>query len=359
MRLPLVWKLVVINIVSTLLMVTVIDVALRVFAADYFMTLAREHHIAPDKANAMFLAAVERYLLTASAVACLSATALSYWLTRRSLEPLMDVMAGARAIAAGDFKVRVRESDCSEVGDLARTFNRMIDSLATSESQRKEMVANVAHELRTPLTNIRGYLEALMESVVEPNQEVFASLHDEALRLVSLTENLLDLARVDSAQQRLQLEPVRLAELIQQKLKLYDIKFSNKQIRLERSLQAAETEVMADHDKLVQVLLNLFENAWRYTPPGGYVRVESLLDSGFVRVQTANTWAGPTRRDNSRIFERFYREEGSRSRDFGGAGLGLSIVKMIVETHGGSVGSDAGGGELRVWFRWPLLQSPP
>lgn len=357
MRLPLVWKLVVINIISTLLMVTVIDVALRVFAADYFMTLAREFHIALDKANAMFLGAVERYLLAASAVACLSATALSYWLTRRSLEPLMDVMEGARAIAAGDFQVRVRESDCSEVGDLARTFNRMIDSLATSESLRKEMVANVAHELRTPLTNIRGYLEALMESVVEPNHDVFASLHDEALRLVRLTDNLLDLARVDSAQQTLQLEPVRLADLIQQKLQLYDIKFSNKQIRVERSLEAAQVEVQADSHKLSQVLLNLFENAWRYTPAGGYVRVEAQQEPGFVRVQIANTWEGPPRRDNSRIFERFYREEGSRSRDFGGAGLGLSIVKMIVESHGGSVGSDTVGGELRVWFRWPHQQA--
>lgn len=353
MRLPLLWKLVIINAIGAAIVALVMDVAVRIQAAEYFMTLMDDYNISPEKAHEMFLSAVERYLFGAVGIGCGLSIGFSFWLTRRSLKPLSYVVQGARQIAIGNYAVHVQESDCSEVGDLARTFNRMVDSLVRLEQLRKDMVTNVAHEIRTPLTNIRGYLEALMDSVIEPSGEVYESLHEETLRLVNLSENLLQLARTDAARESLRIVVVRIDELIIQTIQLFQLKFATKQIQVEQDLARSRVEVRADADKLSQVLTNLLENAWRYTPAGGRVAVEGVKLESFLRVSITNTTDEFAQFDERQVFERFYREESSRSGEHGGVGLGLSIVKSLVENHGGAVGCNASDDALTFWFTWP------
>ncbi len=360
MKLRLLWKLVLINFLVVLVVVAVVDAALRVLAADYFLTLVKEYNIAPEEAHEMFLEAVERYLLGAGAVACAVAVALVFWMTRRTLRPLTAVMRSARQIAAGDYSARVDETNCGEIGELATTFNRMVESFVHAERLRKDMVANVAHELRTPLTNIRGYLEALIDTVMEPSPEVLTSLHDETLRLVKLVEDLLQLARADAARTNLHLEAVHLKTAVLQTLELFQLKFAAKEIALSTDLDPADVTVRADADKLTQILTNLYENAWRYTRHGGRTSVAAVRLPNAVKVTVANTPEGDVQAAAAPVFERFHRDEKSRSRDYGGAGIGLAIVKELVESHGGAVGAEVVGDEKRVWFTWPAgeLQSP-
>jgi signal transduction histidine kinase len=262
-------------------------------------------------------------------------------------------MRSARQIAAGDYSARVDESNCGEISELAHTFNRMVDSFLRAERLRKDMVADVAHELRTPLTNIRGYLEALIDSVMEPSAEVLSSLHDETLRLVKLVEDLLQLARADAARSDLRLESVNLQSIIQQTLELFQLKFANKNIGVSTDLADANLAVHADPSKLAQILTNLYENAWRYTHPGGRTSVAAKRLPNAVKIVISNTPDGTLRADELSIFERFYRDEKSRSRDYGGAGLGLAIVKELVESHGGAVGWETFNDGICVWFTLP------
>jgi len=353
MKLPLLLKLALINAIGLLTTVLVIDLAVRRIAADYFSTFVEKYDIAPHDAHEMFLTAVERYLFAAYLVGCLGSIGLGYWLTRRSLEPLTRVMEGARQIAAGNYAVRIRETNCGEVADLAKVFNSMVESLVRTERMRKDMVTNVAHELRTPLTNIRGYLEALTDGVIVPSGEVFASLHDETLRLVNLADNLLQLSRADAGLNPLRIDTVRLDEVILQTLQLFDLKFAGKELTVTKELAAAEVLISVDTGKLTQVLINLLENAWRYSPQGGRVRISARKQPMAVEVRVSNTSDSPQHENSSKIFERFHREEPSRSQEHGGAGLGLAIVKEIVESHGGAVGSGVADGEISIWFTWP------
>ena len=200
---------------------------------------------------------------------------------------------------------------------------------------------------------MRGYLEALRDGVVPPSKEVFESLHEETLRLVKFSENLIQLARAESAQTTLQKRPIRLQELVLQVFELFRLRFDAKAIVVETSLRAAAVLVPADSEKLTQVVINLLENAWQYTPVGGKVRIDIERLPQRLEMVVANTGPGIAPEDIPIIFERFYRGEKSRSRDHGGSGIGLTIVKELIQAHGGEVGADTSATETRIWFSLP------
>jgi two-component system, OmpR family, sensor histidine kinase BaeS len=354
MRLPLLVKLAIINAIGLLVILLVVDLAVRMIAAEHFTTLVDKYNVPAREAHGMFLAAVERYLFAAYVGGCLVSLALSYWLMRRSLEPLTLVMEGARQISAGNYAVRVRETNCGEVSDLAKVFNRMVESLVATEQMRKDMVTNVAHELRTPLTNIRGYLEALSDEVIPPSKEIFSSLQDESLRLVSLADNLLQLARAEAEFNPLRIDTVRLDDVILQTLQLFELKIAEKELRVEKDLTAAAETIHADSGKLKQVLVNLLENAWRYSPQGSVLRMVTRRQPMAIEIRLTNSSAGPLSTDDGKMFERFHRSGQSGAQEQGATGLGLAIVKEIVESHGGAVGSQVASGEVTMWFTWPL-----
>lgn len=354
MKNRLIWKLLFINIVPVIgVIILVVWLAIDELAAKYFMDLMNKYDISPTDINQMFLTAVHTYLIWATGAALCLAFILSYLLIRRVLKPLSQMTAITREVAAGNYAARVDVVTRDEVGDLGIAFNRMADSLEQVERLRKTMVADVAHELRSPLTNLRGYLEALNDGVLPPSQETFRMLQEEILRLVHLVEDLQQLARADAARAYLNRQKFSLFEALRQILELYRSNFEAKGISVTTEFAENAEQINADRDKLLQAIRNLIENAWKYTPEGGQVTVAAERVPDGIKVIFSNTGAPISPADLPYIFERFFKADRSRSREGGGAGIGLSIVKELVQAHGGRVGAESSEKETRVWFVLP------
>lgn len=358
MKQGLLIKLLGINIPVIALVISALWLALDTLAADYFTVLMQEYHITPTDAHRMFLLSVHRYLLWTSIGAFLAAGTLSFLLTRKVLGPLFEMIETARLISAGDYSSRVRPDSRDEIGELAGAFNHMAQSLERMERLRRNMVSDVAHELRTPLTNIRGYLEALQDGVVPPSKETFDLLTGETLRLVHLVEDLLRLARADAARSALSLEAVDFRGLTDRIMEGFKLGFMSKRIKLAVEFEKDAERVTADRDKLSQVLENLLKNALDYTPEGGHVSIRAGSREREARFTIENNGPGIAAGDLPLVFERFYRGEKSRSREYGGTGIGLAIVKELVEAHGGKVGAESSPDLVRFWFTLPLKDPP-
>lgn len=355
MKQRLLWKLLLINIFPVIgVILLIIWLAIDKLAANYFMALMEIYEVSPDEIHQMFLTSIHHYLIWAGLAALGFAFVLSYLLTRRVLKPLSQMTAITKEVAAGNFSLRAEITTVDEVGQLGIAFNRMADSLEQIEQLRKTMVADVAHELRTPLTNLRGYLEALSDGVIPPTSETFHMLQRENLRLVHLVDNLQQLARADAARAYLKREEIVLPELINQMIELHRPNFQEKQITIETRFASEESRVTADRDKLLQALQNLMENCWKYTPKTGHVVISIDHIPGGVKVDFQNSGVGISQDDLPHIFERFFRADRSRSRDGGGAGIGLAITKELIEAHGGQVGADSISGKTHIWFVLPL-----
>lgn len=335
------------------LVVVIVWFSIDLFAADYFSFLMEKYGLPKDEVQGIFLEAAHRYIIWAGFAALLSAVLLSYLLIRRILGPLYQMGMVTGKVAQGDYTERVRVTSSDEIGELAKSFNRMTDSLQRFEQLRVTMVANVAHELRAPLTNMRGYLEALSDEVLPPSRKTFELLHDETLRLTALSNDLLTLSSADAARSTISPKNLNLREFIFHTLDLFRVQFASKEIAVETEFPDEEDEVTADPDKLGQVVHNLIQNVWQYTPRGGRVHVSVEPLPGWARVTFTNPGDGIAEEDLPFIFERFYRAEKSRSREYGGAGIGLAIVKELVEAHGGQVGAESSPAETRVWFTLP------
>jgi two-component system sensor histidine kinase BaeS len=354
MKRRLIWKLLLVNVVPVIaVIVVVIWLAIDHLAANYFMDMMDKYMVSPTETHRMFLAAIHRYLIWASLAALALAFLLSYVLTRRVLRPLSQMTVATREVAAGNFSHRVEADSGDEVGDLGAAFNRMADSLERLERLRKTMVADVAHELRTPLTNLRGYLEGLSDGVIPPTRPTFEMLQEEALRLVKLVDDLGQLSKAEAARAFLDRRELFLPETINQMLGLYRPQFEAKEIAIETRFAQGAERVKADRGKVLQAVRNLVENAWKYTPQGGWVTVATEPVAEGVRVVISNSGPGIAEADLPFVFERFFRGDRSRSRERGGAGIGLAIVKELIEAHGGRVGAESSGGETRVWFILP------
>ncbi len=354
MRHRLLWKLLLINSVPVIaVIILVVWLAIDQLAADYFMDLMKKYDISPTDIHQMFLTSIHHYLLWASLAALALAFILSFLLTRRLLQPLSQMTAIAGAMAAGSFTARVEVASRDEVGQLGRAFNRMADSLEGIEQLRRTMVADVAHELRTPLTNLRGYLEALNDEIVPPSTATFQMLQTETLRLVELVEDLQQLAKADAARAYLHRETLSLSEMIDQMLALHRLKLQEKNISVQTRFDPTADHADADRGKLLQAMRNLMENACQYTPADGWIEIATERCREGTRVIFANSGAGISQADLPLIFERFFRADRSRSRAAGGAGIGLAIVKELIEAHGGQVGAESSPEATRIWFTLP------
>jgi len=350
----LIWKLLLTNIVPVIgIIVLVVWLAIDHLAANYFMALMNKYDVSPTDIHQMFLTAIHYYLIWATLLALGLAFILSYLLTRRVLRPLSQMTASTRQIAAGNYSTRVDVVTRDEVGELGTAFNRMADSLERIESLRKNMVADVAHDLRTPLTNLRGYIEALNDGVLPPSQATFQMLQEEILHLVHLVENLQQLAKADAAKAYLNRKPFNLPETVRQMLELYRPNFQARDITVTTSFARGTERVNGDREKVLQVLRNLIENGLKFTQNGGRVSITTEPVPAGTKVVVANTGPEISGDDLPFLFERFYKADRSRSVERGGAGIGLAIVKELVEAHGGQVGADWADGRNRIWFILP------
>lgn len=349
----LILKLLAVNLLVAGFAVAVVWVAIDTLAAGYFVTLMEKYHISPEPAHAMFVDSVHRYLAWSLAGAVTLAVVLSYVLNRRILGPLTRMGHVTEAIAAGELTARVAVATEDEVGQLARAFNRMAENLEKIEHLRRTLMIDVAHELRTPLTNIRGYLEALNDGVLPPAPETLALLQDETLRLAQLVEDVLALARADVAGDRLHLQKVDLGDLLHRTLAPFGPAMEKKSLSVAIDDARAPEFVLADPDHLARVLRSLTDNAVQYAPRGSTIGIRIAASNGRVEVTFSNPAPDLRREDLPYLFERFYRGEKSRSRHLGGAGIGLSIVKELVEAHGGTVDAQLENGIVCIGFYLP------
>ncbi|MEU9174790.1 HAMP domain-containing sensor histidine kinase [Streptomyces sp. NPDC048420] len=260
-----------------------------------------------------------------------AATAL---VATRLVRPLRALTAAAQQ--PPELHVRVPVTTRDETGILAAAFNDLTERRERIEAQRKEMVSDIAHELRSPLTNIRGWLEVTRDGVVDPDPALLGSLHEEALVLQRVIDDLQDLADADAGTLRLHREPVRCDELLQQVAAAHRVAAGAARVEL-RTDVGGEAWLDADPVRMRQVLGNLVSNALRHTPPGGSVTVSARRDGDDVVLEVADTGTGIAPDDLPHVFDRFWRAEKSRSRRTGGSGLGLPIVRHLVAAHGGTV----------------------
>lgn len=308
--------------------------------------------------EAFFLASVNRWLIAGVLVACLAGVALSLALSRQVVKPVAALTAAAREMEKGDLTQRVQHVANDEIGELGHAFNAMADALQRGEALRRNMVSDVAHELRTPLSNIRGYLEAVRDGVIQADAAVIASLHEEALMLSRLVEDLQELSLAEAGQLKLQRQPVDVRSVIHQAVDVMQPEAADKKLKLSADLPADLPLVDADCERIGQVLRNLMANALAYTPEGGSVAVSARLVAQEMRVSVKDTGSGISAEDLPHVFERFYRADKSRTRKTGGSGLGLAIVKQLVQAHGGRVWAESTlGVGSTFYFALPVVEA--
>ncbi len=333
------------------LAIAILAAGVMVVGGQSFADLMTDHGESAESSRAMFQDSVGWVIVATSVVAVVVAVAVAGVLGARLARPLREIGGAARRIAEGDYEARIPRQGPEEIVSLSDSFNQMAAALEEQERMRREFIANAAHELRTPLTNLQGYLEALRDGVIEPERATFESLLDEADRLVRLSRSLDTLSAGDAGVPTVVVD-LDLAAAIRAAVDLVRPAARSAGLELDVDLPAS-LPARGDMDQLAQVVGNLLQNAVRYTPSGGRIAIRAERRPADVLVSVANSGDGIPATDLPHVFERFYRVDKSRDRARGGAGIGLAIVRQIVEAAGGAVGAESRDGMTRFWFSLP------
>jgi signal transduction histidine kinase len=293
--------------------------------------------------------------LLAGAVAAFIALFLARILARGMTQPLRDMAVAARRMARGDYGTTVKVRSRDEVGQLAAAFNRMAGEMEGLERLRRDLVANVSHELKTPISALRAHMENLLDGVEEPNPALLGVMLQQADRLTRLVDQLLDLSRMESGDLALSLEPIHLSRLVDRVVSEVTVARPERArtLTVQNDVPADLPSIEADQERIHQVLFNLLDNAFRFTPDGGSVRVRAAVAKGSCEVSVEDTGPGIPEEHLPLVFERFYRVDPSRSRDDGGTGIGLAIARSIVDAHGGKIWAESAEGKGST-FRFVL-----
>lgn len=282
-----------------------------------------------------FLDGQVRIMFISLALALVVATALAYLLARNVSRPFRDLGEVIRSLSGGAYDARAPAAVHDEVGRLAAHVNQLAESLEKNRTARQRWMADIAHELRTPVAVLKGEIEALADGVRQADERLTGSLAEEINHLASLVDDLQALALADAGALDLRKERVDFSALIGQSADVFENRFTGRDITLEIE-PGHEIELMGDAHRLRQLVHNLLENSCRYVEAGG--RVKLVLQAGEdVTLSLHDSGPGVSDEQLDRLFERFYRAEGSRARSTGGSGLGLAICRNIVEAHGGSI----------------------
>ncbi|HSH43119.1 MAG TPA: ATP-binding protein [Arenicellales bacterium] len=267
----------------------------------------------------------------------LLAAVVSVLLARGFLAPVRGLAASTRALAAGRFDTRVELSRRDELGRLAADFNRLAETLQRNERLRSEFMADMSHELRTPMAVLRAELEAMEDGVRPLNRESLARLQNTLATLSKLIDDLYELSLADAGALNYRMAPLDLADVVRETAEHWRTRLEEAGLTLTMSLPDSPVTVSGDERRLRQLLNNVLENSLRYTDAGGEVGIALGTDGGQAIVTVEDSAPGVPPEAIDRLFERLYRVEGSRSRDSGGAGLGLAICRNIARAHGGGI----------------------
>jgi signal transduction histidine kinase len=289
---------------------------------------------------------------------------LGYFLSASLAERIERLGRAAQEIADGNLNARVAIAGRDEIAELGVAFNAMAAQLESAERQqreldqlRRDLVAWVGHDLRTPLASIRVIIEALADQIVSDPATVQRYLQNAQQQIGSLSlllDDLFEMAQIDAGGLKLKRQPNSLCDLISDTIEAFSAVAERQGVTLQGSASPDIDPVSMDTQKIGRVLDNLLSNALRHTPEGGVVQVMTIAEPKYIHVQVHDTGEGIAEDDVPHIFERFYRGEKSRSRETGGAGLGLAIAAGIVRAHGGDIGvqSQFGDGTC-MWFTLP------
>lgn len=277
------------------------------------------------------------WLITLITLGGTTVTVAGVWMARRMTAPLDELARGASAIGRRDLAHRVHPKGSSEMIELANSFNLMASELEESEKLRQNLLSDVAHELRTPLTILQGNLRAILDDVYEMDKGEIARLYDQTRHLIGLVDELRELAQAEANQLSLELQKVNIAELLESSATIFAPLADGKNLQLEVIATEPGLTIDADKDRLTQVLNNLLSNALRHTPDDGCVTIRSSCNNGQASISVVDSGEGIESQHLPYIFDRFYRADPSRGRTSGGTGLGLALVRAIVEAHHGSV----------------------
>lgn len=253
-------------------------------------------------------------------------------------QPLRAMASAAPSMARGDYSLRVHTTAVDEVGRLAEAFNHMAAELAETERHRRDLVANVSHELRTPISALQATLENVVDGVAIPDLATFRAMHAQTERLGRLVRDLLDLSRLESGVAQLRIERISLRDLLQRAIDESRLHHPD----LGVAVAVAPALVFdGDSDRLHQAVVNLLDNAVRYGGDKASVRIDAGCRHRCLRVEISDNGPGIPAGERGRVFERFYRADHARAAHRGGAGLGLAIVRSIIELHNGVVRAEA------------------
>ncbi|RME84351.1 MAG: sensor histidine kinase [Caldilineae bacterium] len=284
-----------------------------------------------------FLARVNRAILFGAMGAGLLALLLGIFLARTITRPVRALTEATRVIAAGALGHQVEVHARDEIGELAASFNQMSSDLARASEARKQMTADIAHDLRTPLSAILGFTEALVDGKLQGNPEIYAIMHEEALHLKHLIEDLRTLSLMDAGELSLNLQPCPPKALLERLAMAHAARAEAAGIDLRVEVPAATPPILADPDRMTQVLNNLISNALRFTDRGGEIVLSAQAEQGRVLIQVRDTGCGIAPEHLPHVFERFYRADPARSLEEGESGLGLAIARSLVEAQGGKI----------------------
>jgi len=288
-----------------------------------------------------YLARINQDLVVGALGAVALSLLLGFFFSSTLTRPLKDLIKATRDVAQGNLEREVPVRSKDELGDLTKSFNQMSSQLKQSRDLRRNMTADIAHELRTPLSIILGHTEALSEGKLSPVPETLDIIYDEAKRLSLLVEDLRTLSLSEAGELTLTLQPVSPNDLIDRIAGAYEPKARSVNISLETNTAVGLPDINADSHRISQVFGNLMENALRYTPAGGRIKLSARSVSDGIEFRVQDSGPGIAEADVPYIFDRFYRGDKSRSRTDGGSGLGLAISKSVIQAHGGRIWAES------------------
>ena len=357
---------IVVAVLQTVLTATFASYQARLTFRQYVERADRDHRVVPPSApvsangippqglsrrpfgprELLFSSRIRNAIWAGTLAAAVAGVLAALWLASRIVKPVVGLTEAARAVAQGQPLPLVPERGNDEVAELSRAFNRMAVRLAEETEQRRRLFAAIAHELRTPLSVIQGTLEGILDRVLDPTPERIAALHSQSVLLGRLITDLRDLSLAQAGHLPLNRRTIDISGVVRETLEALAPLADERVVGLRIELPAATlAPVQADPDRMRQVVQNLVENALRNTPPGGEVRVTLRDRNGDgVHLLVADNGRGIRPEDLPHIFEHFYRTDEARARSSGGTGMGLAIVKSLVEAHGGHVSVESAPG---------------
>ncbi|MBR5519789.1 MAG: HAMP domain-containing histidine kinase [Clostridia bacterium] len=312
---------------------------------------------APTSAITQMFSSFFRAVTLISIFVLALAAAIIYFVSQKFTRPIKDMATAARSFSRGDFSARVRVSGRDEVAELARSFNSMAESLAKLESLRSEFIANVSHELKTPMTTIGGFVDGIIDGTIPPEREQYylGVVSSEIQRLSRLVQKLLLATRLQSGKQDLNITNVDISSVVTSVALSAEQAIEEKHLEVDIQLPETRCFVRADADAITQVVTNLIDNAVKYADEGGRIAVSIIERGNRVFVSVFNTGRGISKDQLPFIFDRFYKTDRSRGMDKASTGLGLYIVKSILNNLGQEIVAES---EYGKWARFTFTLDP-